>query len=61
MSEQIRGKFGGPIIIILVGIILLLNTLGVLQWSFWSDLSRYWPVLVIAAGVSLLWRNWRGG
>ena len=60
MSDMKRGNLGGPIIIIVAGIILLLNTLDVLRWSFWSDLARFWPVLVIAAGLSLLWRNWRG-
>jgi hypothetical protein len=36
---------------ILTGSILLLNTTGVLGWSFWVDLVWLWPVLLIAIGV----------
>lgn len=44
----------GPVLLILVGGILLLNTLGVLDWSVWWSLLRLWPVLLIAAGLELL-------
>ena len=44
----------GPVLLIAVGIILLLNTLGILEWSIWWSLLRLWPVLLIAAGLDLL-------
>jgi hypothetical protein len=37
-----------------VGIILLMNTLGILEWGIWWSLLRLWPVLLIAAGLDLL-------
>lgn len=46
-------KLVGPTILIGVGIILLLNNLGYLNWSFW-DILNLWPVLLVAAGLELL-------
>ncbi len=49
-----RISFLGPVLLIAVGVILLLNTLGILDWSVWWRLLRLWPVLLIAAGLDLL-------
>lgn len=43
----------GPTILIGLGIILLLNNLGYLDWGFW-DVLRLWPILLIAAGLEFL-------
>jgi len=42
------------LLLITLGIVLLLNNLGVLPWSIWSILVRLWPVLLVALGVDLL-------
>jgi hypothetical protein len=44
----------GPVLLIAVGVLLLLNTLGILEWSVWWSVLRLWPVLLIAAGLELL-------
>lgn len=44
----------GPVLLIAMGTILLLNTLGILEWSVWWTLLRLWPILLIAAGLDLL-------
>lgn len=44
----------GPVLLMAVGVILLLNTLGILDWSIWWQLLRLWPILLIAAGLDLL-------
>jgi hypothetical protein len=49
-----RINFLGPVLLIGAGVILLLNTLGILQWGVWWQLLRLWPVLLIAAGLDLL-------
>ena len=36
------------------GVFLLLTTLGFLPWSFWGMLLAYWPVLLITAGIYLV-------
>lgn len=44
----------GPVILILAGIVLLLNTTGVIPWSVWADIGRYWPVLLIVSGLGII-------
>ncbi len=45
------------IIIILLGIILLANNLQILPWGVWYELLRFWPVLLIAIGIHLIFRK----
>jgi hypothetical protein len=42
------------VLLIAAGTVLLLNTLGILDWSVWWEILRLWPVLLIAAGLDLL-------
>jgi hypothetical protein len=44
----------GPFLLIGLGIILLLEQLGTIQWSVWDIAFRFWPLLVIAVGVDIL-------
>ena len=37
-----------------IGLVLLLNTTGVLPFGIWFELARYWPVLLILIGVKLI-------
>lgn len=48
-----------PSIIVAGGVVLLLNTTGVLSWSAWSELGRLWPIAVILFGLSLVWHRFR--
>ena len=55
-----RGGGGGGfpwwgVILVLVGVLFLLNTLGVLPWGWWTSLVQLWPVALVLAGVYLLW------
>lgn len=43
-----------PVVLIGVGVVLLLNNMGVLPWGVWQTLFGLWPVLLIAAGLDLL-------
>jgi hypothetical protein len=43
-----------PIILIGVGVIFLLNNLGVITGSPWEVIWRLWPVLLIALGLEIL-------
>lgn len=51
--ENRHVKLVGPTILIGIGVILLLNNLGYLTWSFW-DILNLWPILLVAAGLELL-------
>jgi hypothetical protein len=51
---NLRGKHNVPVFaiaLILIGIVLLLHTLNLLDFEY---VARYWPVLLIAAGVYML-------
>jgi hypothetical protein len=65
MSEQRRRRRNsgplGAVLLILIGVILLLNVLGVLDWNIWWSVLRLWPVLLIAAGLELLLGRTRWG
>src|SRR5579872_6869119 len=47
-----RRSFSGPIILIAVGTVFLLGTMGVLDWhNLGHWFAHYWPVLLIISGV----------
>jgi hypothetical protein len=48
-----RVSLVGPVILIGLGIILLLNNLGILAWSAWDVIFRLWPILLIAVGLDI--------
>ena len=47
------GDFVGGLVFLAAGIILLLNTLGVVPWSFWEEIWQFWPALFIIVGVNI--------
>jgi len=42
---------------LLIGTILLANTLEILDWSVWSNLLKLWPLLIVSLGLSLIFRG----
>ncbi|MDY0087473.1 MAG: DUF5668 domain-containing protein [Coriobacteriia bacterium] len=40
--------------LVLVGVILLLNTMGSLPWSVWLHIISLWPLLLVAAGLDII-------
>ncbi len=42
-----------------VAVFLLLNTMGVLPWSFWVDAITLWPVLIMSAGIRIAFEKTR--
>ncbi len=49
-----------PLILIVTGLVLLGNTLGLLPWSIWGILGQLWPVLLILLGLEVLLGNRSG-
>jgi hypothetical protein len=49
-----RGGLVGPVLLIGLGVIFLLNNLGRLDWGVWLFILRLWPVLLIGIGLDLL-------
>ena len=47
-----RRSMAGPIVLIILGIVLLLETMGILHWQGLGHLfARFWPLLLIVWGV----------
>ncbi len=46
------------IFLLFLGVVFLLQTLNVLPWGLWGTLWRFWPVLIIIAGLSILMRRY---
>ena len=49
-----RGGLVGPVVLIALGVVFLLNNTGALEWDIWWTVLRIWPVLLVAAGIDLL-------
>jgi hypothetical protein len=49
--------FVWPMILVFVGVVLLLNTTGVLPWWVWERLCLFWPVILILWGIDLIFRR----
>lgn len=49
-----RGPHIGGFVILFVGIVFLLNNLGLLPWVVWDQLWRFWPVIIILIGLQML-------
>lgn len=53
MNNRRHISLVGPTLLVGLGVILLLNNLGYVSWSFWQ-IIRLWPILLIAAGLEVL-------
>ncbi len=43
--------------LLLLGTVFILQTTGVLPWTLWGTLWRFWPAVLIVAGIALLMRR----
>jgi len=44
----------GPIILIAIGVLFLLNNFGLLPWGVWELVWRFWPLILILVGLDIL-------
>lgn len=52
--EQRYHSVTGPVILLFLGTIFLLQNFGVLQWYAWAGIWRLWPVVLIGLGLDML-------
>ncbi len=45
------------IFLLFLGIVFLLQSLNFLSWGLWESLWRFWPMLIITAGLGILLRR----
>ncbi len=43
-----------PVLLIGIGSLFLLQNLGIISWNVWSQLWRFWPVLLVLIGLDML-------
>jgi hypothetical protein len=55
--RQRRGGVVGPLVLIFIGCVFLLQNTGYLPPNFWLNLWRLWPVILVLAGIELLLAN----
>ena len=53
-TEAASSSCSGAFILILLGILFLLSNFGVLPWSVWEIIGRFWPVALILFGLEIL-------
>ena len=56
MASGTRTRRGFPLLavfLIALGVVLLLQTTGVIPWRLWADIWRWWPVLIIVLGINI--------
>jgi hypothetical protein len=53
-SRDNRPGLVGPILIIGLGVLFLLENLGMLAWNVWEVALRLWPLLLVAWGLELM-------
>jgi hypothetical protein len=57
-NSRFRGRAPiGPIVLIAIGVLFLLDTLHLLEFR---EIGRYWPVLLIVIGVYMLYGRMSG-
>lgn len=56
MNVKRRGFFF-PVLLVIAGVLLLLNNIGVIQGSLAELFNTYWPAILILAGLNALYRN----
>lgn len=47
------------VLFLFFGVVLLLQSVGVLDWEIWGTLWKFWPVFIVVAGLNILFRRRR--
>ncbi|NIA03072.1 MAG: hypothetical protein GWP12_00820 [Nitrospirae bacterium] len=49
-----RSGILGPLVLVIIGLLLLFNNIGLLPMGFWGTVWRFWPVILILIGLDIL-------
>lgn len=55
--RRFRGSIFFPVVLIVLGVVFLLNNIGVLTGNVWDTVLQLWPVLLIALGLDGILRR----
>jgi phage shock protein C len=53
-EENTNPDYFFAFLLIFAGLVLLLNTTGVITWGIWSILWRFWPLVLVFIGLNLI-------
>lgn len=56
-TRKHRPSLFGPLFLITLGVIFLLDNLGVVQGSFWDTLIQLWPLLLVLIGLDSIYKG----
>jgi hypothetical protein len=49
-----RSGIFGPLVLVIIGLLLLFNNMGMLPSGFWGTVWHFWPVILILIGLDIL-------
>lgn len=49
-----QGVSWGGIVLIILGLIFLLQTLGFVSRDIWNEIFKFWPVILILVGLNIV-------
>ena len=47
------GRILSGLLLVALGVVLLLNNYGLVDWSVWLEIGKWWPMLLIIFGVAI--------
>ena len=54
MEDKKQKDITGAIFLVSIGILFLLNTTNIVPWGIWLQIFRFWPILLILAGLKII-------
>src|SRR5690606_24015295 len=58
VSTVDMGRYWSAILLIGAGIVVLLNNFEILPWTVWTLFLQFWPIILIAIGLDLVFRRY---
>jgi hypothetical protein len=57
MKEHSTRDLTWGVVFLCAGVILLMNNLGIVDYDVWRDLWKWWPVILIAVGIRVIFHR----
>jgi len=54
MEDKNKKDITGAIFLVSIGLLFLLNTTNIVPWGIWLQIFRFWPILLILAGIKII-------
>lgn len=53
-ETQLGSAFWFAVAFIIIGALMLLNNFGIIEYGVWETLWKFWPIIFVIFGVTLL-------